>query len=140
MTRRLQNKMATLTAMTMADLRAEWQSLHTAPPPLLPEGLLRLAVGYRLQEKALGGLPAAAAKAVRRGSDGGATSAGPPPLDIQPGTRLIRSWHGRTIEVLVTEDGFLFEDECHMSLSSIARKVTGTAWSGPRFFGLNNHG
>ena len=52
MTRRLQNKIATLADMTMADLRAEWQSLYALPPPLLPEGLLRLAVGCRLQEHA----------------------------------------------------------------------------------------
>jgi hypothetical protein len=50
--------------------------------------------------------------------------------------RLVRSWHGRTISVLVGEGGFMFEDRTYRSLSRIAREVTGAAWSGPRFFGL----
>jgi hypothetical protein len=39
---------------------------------------------------------------------------------------------------LVTDTGFEFDDREYGSLSSIAREVTGAAWSGPRFFGLNN--
>lgn len=140
MTPRLQKKLDALSNMTLGELRAEWQSLQGTLPPVLPEGILKMAVGYRLQEKALGGLSAAAGKAVRRGPDGGEKSAVSISAMAQPGVRLIRSWHGRTIEVLVTEQGFLFEDEVHASLSSIARKITGTAWSGPRFFGLTVNG
>jgi hypothetical protein len=55
---------------------------------------------------------------------------------LKPGTRLVRSWHGRTISVLVSEAGYVFEDRTYRSLSRIAREVTGAAWSGPRFFGL----
>ena len=55
---------------------------------------------------------------------------------LKPGTRLIREWQGRTYEVLVLEGGFSWEGKPHRSLSAIARKVTGTAWSGPLFFGL----
>jgi Protein of unknown function (DUF2924) len=38
--------------------------------------------------------------------------------------------------VVVTEEGFEFEGKLHRSLTSIAREITGAAWSGPRFFGL----
>jgi hypothetical protein len=55
---------------------------------------------------------------------------------LKPGTRLVRSWHGRTISVLVSEAGYVFEDRTYRSLSRIAREVTGAFWSGPRFFGL----
>lgn len=48
----------------------------------------------------------------------------------------MRTWHGRTINVSVEEDGFLFEGRRYASLTRIARVVTGAAWSGPRFFGL----
>jgi hypothetical protein len=52
------------------------------------------------------------------------------------GTILMREWHGITHHVTVTEDGFLWNGKPHRSLSSIARAITGTAWNGPRFFGL----
>jgi hypothetical protein len=55
---------------------------------------------------------------------------------LRPGTRLSRDWHGRTYHVLVLEDGFLHQDRQYRSLSQIAAAITGTAWSGPRFFGL----
>ena len=38
--------------------------------------------------------------------------------------------------MVVTEEGFEFEGKLYRSLTSIAREITGAAWSGPRFFGL----
>jgi len=38
--------------------------------------------------------------------------------------------------VLVQDDGFEFDGKVYSSLSSIARRITGAQWSGPRFFGL----
>jgi hypothetical protein len=40
------------------------------------------------------------------------------------------------MRVLVIDDGFLFEERRYRSLSQVAAAITGTAWSGPRFFGL----
>ena len=38
------------------------------------------------------------------------------------------------------DDGFSWRATHYRSLSAIARKITGTAWSGPLFFGLKpNH-
>ena len=48
----------------------------------------------------------------------------------------LREWHGETHTVIVTEDGFEWRGQPHGSLSVIARAITGTRWSGPRFFGL----
>jgi hypothetical protein len=48
----------------------------------------------------------------------------------------MREWQGRTYDVLVLDDGFSWQDTHHRSLSALARKITGTAWSGPLFFGL----
>ena len=56
--------------------------------------------------------------------------------ELKPGTRLVREWQGRTYEVLVLDDGFSWQDTHHRSLSALARKITGTPWSGPLFFGL----
>src|SRR5438094_1159839 len=55
---------------------------------------------------------------------------------LKPGTRLMREWQGRTYEVVVLNDGFSWQGTLHRSLSALARKITGTAWSGPLFFGL----
>jgi hypothetical protein len=55
---------------------------------------------------------------------------------LKPGTRLMREWQGRTYEVVVLDDGFCWQGTRCNSLSAIARKITGTAWSGPLFFGL----
>jgi hypothetical protein len=50
--------------------------------------------------------------------------------------RLVRNWQGKSWQVLVLEDGYVFGDRQYASLTQIARVITGTAWSGPRFFGL----
>jgi Protein of unknown function (DUF2924) len=48
----------------------------------------------------------------------------------------MREWQGRTYEVVVRDDGFSWQGTRYRSLSAIARKITGTAWSEPLFFGL----
>jgi len=58
----------------------------------------------------------------------------------KPGTRLVREWHGTTYEVIISERGYLSQDQHYRSLSSIAREITGARWSGPRFFGLTGSG
>src|SRR5438876_11510113 len=58
---------------------------------------------------------------------------------LKSGTRLMREWQGRTYEVVVLDDGFSWQGTRCNSLSAIARKITGTAWSGPLFFGLKQN-
>jgi hypothetical protein len=48
----------------------------------------------------------------------------------------MREWQGRTYDVLVLDDGFFWQNTQYRSLSALAKKITGTAWSGPLFFGL----
>src|SRR5438067_7839 len=59
-----------------------------------------------------------------------------PRPELKPGTRLVREWQGRTYDVLVLDDGFSWQGTSYRSLSALAGKITGTAWSGPLFFGL----
>jgi hypothetical protein len=91
-------------------------------------------LGHALQEKALGGLTPAQRLTLRR------IAAGKDEVQLKGGMRLIRQWNGRTIAVTVEKDGFIWNDRTYRSLSAIAREVTGTSWSGPRFFGLHDHG
>ena len=62
-----------------------------------------------------------------------------PRAELKPGTRLVREWQGRTYDVRVLDGGFSWQDTHYRSLSALARKITGTAWSGPLFFGLKQN-
>ena len=53
------------------------------------------------------------------------------------GTKFIREWQGTVHEVLTLENGqFAYRGKTHKSLTLIAKLITGTHQSGPRFFGL----
>jgi hypothetical protein len=103
-------------------------------PPCLSRTLMEKAIAYEVQVKALGGLSARTRRALRAAAkaDGRSSFSKLP----SRGTRLIREWHGVLHEVEVLEDGYLWRGARHRSLSAIARAITGTKWSGPRFFGL----
>jgi hypothetical protein len=49
---------------------------------------------------------------------------------------LTREWGGVTHRVMVLEEGFVWAGQNYRSLSEIATRISGTRWSGPRFFGL----
>ena len=51
-------------------------------------------------------------------------------------THLVREWNGRTYQVEVIDNGYRFDGKTYPSLTTIAKRITGTHWSGPRFFGL----
>jgi hypothetical protein len=136
----LDAKLAALAAMDTVALKREWRRLYrTQPPTHIRRDLLVLAIAWKLQVKAHGGLTAAqrrrlAAIAKDPKKNGGPSdSAG---IRIKPGSRLVREWRGETHHVLVLEDGFEWNGQRHRSLSQVARRITGAHWSGPRFFGL----
>src|SRR5260370_40647977 len=52
--------------------------------------------------------------------------------------QLTRTWRGIVHHVDVLEGGFEYRGERFGSLSKIARRITGTRWSGPLFFGLKD--
>jgi DUF2924 family protein len=55
----------------------------------------------------------------------------------EAGTRLIRSYQQRSVEVKVLETGFEYNGAVYASLSAVARQVTGTRWNGFLFFGID---
>ncbi len=136
----LATKLAALPEMAAVDLRAEWRRLHRAhPPQRIGRHLLELGVAWKLQERAYGGFSAAMkrrlaelAKTMDEKGDLAKTRA----VQLKPGVKLVREWRGETHDVLVLEDGFQWRGQRWRSLSAIAREISGTHWSGPRFFGL----
>ena len=61
----------------------------------------------------------------------------PAQTKLKSGTVLSKIWKGKEIKVQAMNEKFIFENNVYNSLSEIARDITGTRWSGPRFFGLN---
>lgn len=121
------------------ELVSRWQETFNTPcPRKISHAFLVRALTYRLQEDVLGGLD----RATRRRLDKAAANlkAGraiaPAAPTIKPGTRLLREWQGTVHEVIVLEKGVQYRDKNWPSLSAVAREITGTRWSGPRFFGL----
>src|SRR5205807_3652124 len=55
---------------------------------------------------------------------------------LKTGTVLVRDYRGQRHTVTVVSNGFDWQGATYPSLSAIARAITGTAWSGPRFFAL----
>jgi len=60
-----------------------------------------------------------------------------PKTELRPGTLLTREWDGHLQRVMVLADGFAWNGKTYRSLSKVAFAMTGTRWSGPRFFGLD---
>jgi hypothetical protein len=132
-----------LPKLDLRELREEWRFLYKSDVSShLSRELLIRAVAYRMQEVALGGLRPEPERQLRQiaqelKKSGGAAKRFRPQL--KPGTRLIREWQGRTYEVMVLDDSFSWQGTHYRSLSAIARKITGTPWSGPLFFGLKQN-
>jgi hypothetical protein len=139
--RSLDDQLATIDAMSAIEVKAEWVRIHRRPAPAVSSDLLSRSIAYKLQERAHGGLDSGTRRELqrlmRRFARTGDVSDGER-IAIKPGTRLVREWHGRTYQVLVIDDGYVFEDRRYRSLSQIANSITGANWSGPRFFGLTS--
>jgi hypothetical protein len=133
-----------LLTLDIGELRQQWRGLYKIQAPRhFSRELLVRAVAFRMQELARGGLRPEPQRQLRRIAQqfketGDATMRAR--AKLKPGTRLIREWQGRTYDVLVLDDGFSWQGTRYRSLSAVAGKITGTAWSGPLFFGLKPNG
>ena len=116
-----------------------WQESFGRPAsPGLRRSLILPILAYRIQERAYGGLDPESERRLR------AAVGDPKPQGakktekaqaFQPGTRILREWKGQIHEVLITSSGFEYKGETFRTLSPIAKRITGTHWSGPAFFG-----
>ncbi len=131
----IEQRWAELTAMDRSALRLAWtQAFDNAPPHFLSMIFMRKALIWVAQCRRSGGIPPDLKRALK--SAAGGKSVRPPAPAIRSGTQLIREWNGRRYQVDVIENGFVMNGERFKSLSAIALHITGTGWSGPRFFGL----
>lgn len=133
-------RMLELGELDRSGLRVAWQkAFGNTPPHFLSMLFMRKALIWEIQCNIYGGIPANLKRALKSAAHGKAPRAVAAPT-LRPGTQLIREWNGRRYQVDVTADGYRFNGDNHKSLSAIALLITGTTWSGPRFFGLNGAG
>ncbi|MEA3262701.1 MAG: DUF2924 domain-containing protein [Pseudomonadota bacterium] len=120
------------------DLKQEWARRYGAPAPNLSIELLRLGVGYKLQEQKSGGIARSTRSVLRQAAAraGKGAEMKPMPRKLALGTRLVRDWRGVGHTVIVLEDGFEYDGKHWKSLTAIAKAITGNQWNGPLFFGL----
>jgi hypothetical protein len=120
-------------------LRKRWRLMFGASPPkALTKDIMRTMILYRIQEEAFGGLDRETIKLLDRLARGEKPSELNRRLKV--GTVLVREYQGERHTVTVVPEGFLWRDATYSSLSTIAKTITGTAWNGPRFFGLRQPG
>jgi hypothetical protein len=148
-------EVAALNDLSRDNLADRWRKLYGYPPPksIRRDFLLRAAV-WHVQAKRLGGLSSDTRRLLRAAminakkqlvvaETGAVIVEADIPVGqvksrkrLSPGMRLVREWNGRSHIIDVLEEGFAFEGRLHKSLTAIAQQITGTHWSGPRFFGL----
>jgi hypothetical protein len=139
-------QLAALPQTKTPELKTMWRQLFGTEPPPYNRRFLESRLAYRIQELAFGGLSEetrARLDALVEDEDRRVSGkARVRRLEDRPivGTRLIREWKGVEHQVTVLADGFEYRGQRFKSLSAIARKIAGTRWNGPAFFGLRRPG
>ena len=117
--------------LDLEGLRRFWRNHYGSPPRIRSLELFRLNLAWRLQAEAMGGLDRESRRHLRR--RGSVRAEG---LEFGVGAKLRRDWQGKTVEVIVAEEGFHWNGKSYRSLSGVATAIAGSRWNGPRFFGL----
>ena len=124
--------LAKLAMLDRSALGERWTNLFGCPPPRHSKApLLRLALAWDLQLQAHPQW--AKASNINRRKRSLHSTVTP---ELATGTRLVREWQGAMHQVAVLEKGFAYAGQTYGSLSAVAKAITGTQWSGPKFFGI----
>jgi hypothetical protein len=142
----LEGEIARLRDLDLPGLRVRWRSVFRGPAPdHLPRHLLFRILAYRLQAERLGDLDGdtrrfldRVANGVQDGNEIKTADRNTSRNGIQPGTILVREWNGVLQRVMALGEGFAWDGTTYRSLTEVAYAITGTRWSGPRFFGLHD--
>ena len=147
----LDREIMVLQAMSVGELRERYAELHGENCRSRHRTYLIRRIVWKLQARAEGGLSERArqraseladvAEARVTSPNGNGFTAKPRSRPDDPripasGNTIVRDYKGRTVQVLVTENGFEYEGEPYGSLSAVAKAVTGSHMNGYRFFKL----
>ena len=161
MTLNLGRELATLTRMTVPDLRRRYAEVFGESTRSRHKQFLVRRIIWRLQANEEGGLSERArARAKELAADSDIRLTAPrmkpsPPSGAtkvsqvqiaqderlpMPGAIITRLYKGESIEVRVLPHGFEYQGEIYRSLSAVAKQVTGSHWNGYHFFNLGRRG
>ena len=135
----LEAEIARLDGLGLQQLRQVWRQRLGPPPQHISTELTRRRLAYELQVKVYGGLKPKTRRRLKqlyKAFKADPHHAPSSSLGLKPGLLLTREWNGTEHCVTVLEKGFEYRDEEYGSLSQVARRITGSRWSGPAFFGL----
>ena len=125
-------------SLGLDELRTLWRTtFRSSPPSAFSKDLMARFICWHIQEQALGGLDPQIQKLLDSLGRGRKTTTD---RRLKPGTVLVREYAGERHTVTVVPSGYIWRETTYPSLSTIARAITGTAWNGPRFFGLRTSG
>lgn len=124
----------------IAAIRDTWERrFGECAPRIQSADLLLRLLAWRLQVETHGGLDEVTARQLHlmaTALTNDTKTSVPEVSGLETGTILVREWRNIEHRVLVLEGGFEHQGKRYDSLTAIARAITGTNWSGPRFFGL----
>jgi hypothetical protein len=134
----IETEIRALEAVSLAALRQEWRRRYGEPVPVpRSRDLLLRLLAWRIQAKAFGGLSPETLRILNEPvTTRRKKKAEPDSPSLRKGTVLKRDWRGRQHYVTVIAEGYGHDGKTYKSLTEVARAITGTKWSGPRFFGL----
>jgi hypothetical protein len=139
----VQSQTSALEGLSVAALRKSWKHhFGNEAPPVRSADILRRLLAWRIQADDIGGLDRVSAGALDKIGEALQRDGSYEPKirrGFSEGMVLTREWKGVVHKVTVAADGFQHLGKLYKSLSNIARTITGTRWSGPRFFGLEQN-
>lgn len=146
----INKEVAAMERMTVNELREKFADVFGERTNGRHKQWLIKRIAWRMQANAEGGLSERARRRAAEIANDADLRMTPPrasqPMAPRPKTErddqlmsgavLTRPYKGRTVVVTVLDNGFEYEGEVYKSLSAIAKAVTGSHWSGNRFFNL----
>jgi len=127
-------QLARLQSMELRELQKKWREVYGKDAPDCGKVFLRRQLAFRIQELHYGGLSRETQE--RLTEIGNMPKVRPNPGGVIPGTRFEREWKGKLYIVIANAEGFEMSGQNYKSLSGIAAAITGTQWSGKKFFGV----
>jgi len=125
----LEVELESLAELSLAELQAAWPRRWGWRPRTTSLTLFLHLFAWRMQAEIEGGLSTDARKVLNARSH-------PRRVALPPGCRITREYQGVLHSVDAVDGGYLFRGRRYLSLSAIAREITGVVWNGPKFFGL----
>lgn len=101
-----------------------------------------MAMAWRVQTERSGASTSRLDRKLRRIGESIAEGRTPRALDdrskARGGAILVRTWRQKSYTATVNDKGCVLDGVTYRSLSQVARKITGTRWNNPQFFGLRS--